>query len=62
MPPLFKGEASFYPALLATFFIFILYFFKLKLKFIGSNTKIAITLDYPLIDRNQSGLDNHDVL
>jgi len=30
MPPLFKGEAIFYPALLATFFIFILYFFKLK--------------------------------
>ncbi len=30
MPPRFKGEAIFYPALLATFFIFILYFFKLK--------------------------------
>ena len=52
MPPLFKGEAIFYPALLATFFIFILYFFKLKLKFIGTNNKIAITLDYPLLNRS----------
>jgi hypothetical protein len=62
MPPLSQGEAIFYPALLAIFFIFILNFFKLKLKFIGSNSKIAITLDYPLIDRNQSGLNNHALL
>ena len=52
MPPLFKGEAIFYPALLAIFFHLHPSFFKLKLKFIGTNNKIAITLDCALLNRS----------